>query len=77
MASCDDTEPLDIPDTWDYGVKIPPYTLSDRAMPSCLTLEDLYAVVWNVGLRVNCTGLRPRRNLRCLTRYNYQDEVRR
>ena len=44
MTSCDDTEPLDPPHAWDYGVQVPPYILSDRAMPTYLTSQDLVDV---------------------------------
>lgn len=44
MASGDDTEPLETSHAWDYGIKVPPYTLSDRAMPLYLTPEDLHDV---------------------------------
>lgn len=40
-TSCDEAEPLESTLSWDYSVKVPPYTLSDRVMPPQLTLDDL------------------------------------
>lgn len=41
MASYNEAEPLESTLSWNYSVRVPPYTLHDRVMPSWLTLDDL------------------------------------